>query len=309
MVFSVTTKVKGLDITSRFPWKVGIVVFMAFPETAKNEGVKEAISTIVEDEFFDEIEVQIYPSEIWREIEPLLGKRDLVIGGALQLDILTRKLNIHSEDESERKKAIEFLKERISEAAAHGIKTVALCTGPDPGPERRGSQLEILVSSLKELCAHARDHGITLLLETFDREYDKKLLLGPIKEAAEVVRKVQEEYDNLWLMWDLSHAPMLGEKPEDLKPFKDLVKHIHVGCAKQTDEGLKDTHPTFYTPGAVNGVEEVADLFVTLHEIGYKGIVTLEIKPEPQQTSLEAINTAKGVLVHAYAIALKRIIA
>lgn len=308
MVFSIVTRIRGLDIVSIFPWKVGIVLFMAFPETIKNERVKEAISTIINDEFFDEIEVQIYPEDTWKEIEPMLRDSRLIVGGALQLDILTKKINIHSEDERERESAINLLKSKIEIAAKWGIKSLGLCSGPDPGPNKRKGQLEILVESLKELCEYAKDYGITLLLETFDREYDKRLLIGPISEAAEVIREVRKEYDNIGLMWDLSHAPMLDERPEDLKPYKDLVKHIHVGCAKRIENTLKDTHPTFYTPGAVNSEREVADLFVVLHEINYQGIVTLEIRPEPQQTSLEAINAAKGALIHAYTIALKRIV-
>ena len=308
MGFYATAKVGGVEVTARFPWKVGIVVFMAFPETAKEEGVKEAIATLVRDEFFDELEFQVYREAVWKEIEPILKERELLLGAALQLDILTMKLSLNSSNEAERRKTVDHVKRRIEEAAERGITTVALCSGPDPEPERRAEETRLLVNSLKELCEHAKRYGSRIILEAFDREHDKKLLIGPISEAAEIVREVRKEYNNIGLLWDLSHAPMLGESPEVLKDYKDVLYEVHVGCAKKADSGFKDTHPTFYTPGSVNGVEEVARLFKVLLDINYKGVVTLEIKPEPTQTSLGIINNAKGVFLSAFAKVLKEVV-
>ncbi len=308
MTFSLTTKLKGLDVTVKFPWKVGIVTFMAFPNATDAKSVKEALKTIADDGFFDEVEIPIYPDEIWNEIKDLLKEKEIIVGGALQPDILTNKLSIHTENEEERRKAIEYVKSKIDLAAKRGINVVALCSGSDPGLEKRDKERKLLIEALKEICSYAKERNVQILLEPFDRDYDRKLLIGPLIEAVDVVKEVRKEYSNVGVLWDLSHAPMLEEKPEDLKQYKEFIAHIHVGCAKREGDTFKDTHPTFYTPGAVNDVSDVARLFKVLYEIGYKGIVTLEIKPEPQQTSLEIINNAKGVFLRAFEIMVKGIL-
>ncbi|RLI24366.1 hypothetical protein DRO57_06945, partial [Candidatus Bathyarchaeota archaeon] len=96
--------------------------------------------------------------------------------------------------------------------------------------------------------------------------------------------------------------------PSVLEEVNDVLVHIHIGCAKKVDDGFLDSHPGFYTPGAVNGIDEVAELLKTLYRIGYTGAVSFEVKPEPTQTSLEIVNTAKGVLVTAYYKALESIL-
>ena len=308
MVFYTGISVKGLDLVVRFPWKVGLVMFMAFPDAKTADDINEALRCIVADSFFDEVEIPVYSKDIWDKIEPTLKERDLIVAGALQPDILSRGINLNSSIDEERKKAVEFVKDKIDLAAEIGMKTIALCSGPDPGSEARERERELLTESLMEICEYARSKSIRVLIEPFDRDYDKKLLIGPLKEAVEIIAEVRRKYDNIAILWDLSHAPMLDEKPEDLKVYKDYIGHIHVGCAKKEGGTFKDTHPVFYTPGAINDVNDVARLFKTLMEIDYRGIVTLEIKPEPQQTSLEIINTAKGVFLLAHEILSRRLL-
>lgn len=185
-------------------------------------------------------------------------------------------------------------------AAERGVKKVAFCSGPDPGLGKRKEATQALIKSLKEITGYAKEKGVYIILETFDRNWDKKQLIGPIGEAVEVAKAVREEYDNFGLMWDLSHAPMLGEKPQDLYIAKDYLAHVHIGCAKETAEGLKDWHPGFYRPGAVNGIEEVKDFIAFLADIGYKGAVGFEVKPEEGQYWPEVVQAAKGVLYTAY---------
>lgn len=304
-MFTVKVPVKDVIVTSDFPWPMGIVLFMAFPETTNNVGVEKAVKAIVEDYFFDEFEIHIVPKEIWNNIVKILEEREIIVGAALQLHIFKEKLDINSLNEELRRKSVNRLKELIEEAHARGLSKVGLCSGPDPGPEKRSEAKKKLIESLKELCEFSKERGITLLFETFDREYDKKLLIGPLPEAAEVLEEVRKEYSNIGLMWDLSHAPLLDEKPEDLLKYKDLLAHIHVGCAKVKDGKKLDTHPVFHTKGAINTEEDVKRLIKVLKEIGYRGIVTLEIKPEEHQTSLEIINVAKGVMLKAYSMFLR----
>lgn len=308
MVFTSSVKYKGLELSVKFPWKVGIVLFMAFPETLKGEKVLESVEEIVSDDYFDVLEVPAYEGEVLRKIVKVAEERDVDVYLALQPEVLVYKANINSLDENERKRAVERIKEKLNIAANAGIKNSAICSGPTVSPADSMKAKESLVKSFVEMLSEAEKLGMSLLLETFDVEYDKRLLIGPLREGAEVIRRLREEhgFKNTGLLWDLSHAPLLNEKPEDLKEFADVLSHIHIGCAKSTDEGLKDWHPGFYTPGAINTVEDVAKLIEVLYEIGYKGAISFEIKPEAQQTSLEVINASKGVLMQAFNIFLRR---
>ncbi|RLF18957.1 MAG: sugar phosphate isomerase/epimerase [Thermoprotei archaeon] len=307
MGFMITLKKKGEELYLKFPWKVGIVLFMAFPETTKGENVEDAIKHIASDPFFDLIEIPPYKEEVLKQIVNLAHEEGLDVALALQPEILSKGLDIASLEENKRANALKVLKDMIELAHRVSISSVALCTSKDPGPENREKALSLLRESLKELCKIAANHNIKLILEVFDRDYDRKLLLGPTREAIDVIRDVREEYENIGLLWDLSHAPMLNETPQILKECADILYHIHIGCAKKVDEGFKDTHPGFYVAGAVNGVEEVAELLQVLHEIGYRGAVSFEVKPEEGQSSLEVVNCAKGVLLHAASLAFKRI--
>ena len=115
-----------------------------------------------------------------------------------------------------------------------------------------------------------------------------------------MVTRVKARCDNLGLMWDLSHAPLLGETPKDLKRAAPFLEHIHVGCAKKSDETYFDTHPVFYTKGAVNSERDVEMLLNMLLSVNYRGMIGFEVKPEADQTSEEIIAISKGVLMSAY---------
>jgi sugar phosphate isomerase/epimerase len=229
---------------------------------------------------------------------------------APQPEILKKGLNLSALDEAERNKAIESIEKLIEDAGRHDVCLLALCSGPDPGANKRADAAAKLVDSLKKLCEKAGDNGVSLLLETFDRNHDKKLLIGPMEEAVKVVEEVRKDYYNLGLMWDLSHGPLLGEKPEILKKAGDLIEHIHIGCGKKADKPgvLLDHHPGFYTKNSINTTDDVADLMEILMDIDYCGLVGFEVKPQEPQSSKEVINTAKGVLMEAFQKAVPRIL-
>ena len=261
---------------------------------------------ILNDPFFDAVELPSIGEADWSRVKRCAAEKTFVRG--LQPDILTNRLDLNALDESKRREAIAKVKSEIDLASSRGMHIVGLCSGPDPGANKRGEAAERLIQSLMEISTHAYQRGVLLALETFDRDHDRRLLLGPTSEACEVVRKVRERCQNIGLMWDLSHAPMLDETPENLKDAADILVHIHVGCSKRTNGTLIDAHPGFYTKGAVNSEEDVAQLLQALLDIKYKGMVGFEVKPEPHQTSEEIVTTAKGVLMAAYESLVSRVL-
>jgi len=307
-MFSTYSEKKGIEGFFKFPWKISIVGFMANPATLKGREIRETFETIAYDPFFDAIEIHLLTDEQWNEAIKVLSKRRIEVISALQPIVLMQNVNPNALDENERKKAVEILKNAIKTSAERGIRAAGLCTGPDPGPENRDAAKDALIKSMKEILTYSNKVGVSVTLEIFDRDYDKKLLLGPLDEALKIAEELKSEFNNFGLLWDLSHAPMLHEKPEDLKKAKGYLGHIHIGCTKKTEEGLKDWHPGFFRPGAINDIDDVKRLIKVLKEIDYKGYVGFEVKPEDGQNWQEVVNTAKGVLYTAYALYIEDII-
>lgn len=298
-MFTVDVPFKGLVFSSSFPWKIGIVSFMAYPDMMAGKGdIVNNIRAIVEDPFFDGVEVCELTEEQWTAAKSLIGSK--IVARGMQPDVLSGKINLNSTDNEVRTKAIELVKKEIDLASRRGIRRLGVCSGPDPGPEGRSEEKALLAESLEEICKYAAERGVGIFLENFDRDWDRKLLMGPTAESVDVVERVRRNCSNLSIMWDLSHAPLLGETPEVLDSARDVLGHIHIGCAKKVGEKYLDTHPVFYREGAANGVEEVASLLKKLLEIDYNGMISFEVRPEGAQTARGVIVTSKGVLISAY---------
>lgn len=299
-MFSVKVNVRGNLGYFEFPYKIGIVGFMAYPSTLKNYSITEAFKELFSDPFFDLIEYSFLEEEEWTKVKEIVRKGNKEISLALQPFTLSKEGDISSLDEEKRVKAVEEVKRRIKISAERNIKTVGLTSGQDPGEGKRKEATEQLVKSLNEICEYARKFGMFVLLEIFDRSYDRKLLMGPIEEAKEVVKEVRKSYENIGILWDLSHAPMLGESPSVLLKHGEVVSHIHIGCTKRIEGTMKDWHPSFYREGAINDVDSVVELLEVLNKINYRGALSFEVKPEEGQHPQEAINVSKGVLVTAF---------
>jgi sugar phosphate isomerase/epimerase len=298
---------KGLTVESRFPWNIGIVSFMLFPELMRSsEKASEKLRILIEDPFFELLEVMLIDDEEWKkiaEINTIYGK-SFSLG--LQPVVLTRGVNPNAFNEDERKKAVETLLVEVRKAGVRGYKAVGLCSGPNiEGPDRPKA-IESLVKTLVELGVEASRYNMNVYLETFDVVWDRKRLLGAFEESVKVIEKVKENgVKNVYLMWDLSHAPLLNEDPEVLKSYPEYLGHVHIGCAKKVNDKLLDTHPGFYRPGALNTEKDVAKLLEVLHSIKYRGAISFEVRPEEGQNPLEVLNSSKGVLLRAFQLFLE----
>ena len=292
----------------------GIVHFMAFPATIKGEGpILETIRQILADDYFGVLELSwIKDAAVRAQVKAMIASSGVEAKYGAQPRLLTQKLDLNSADETMRQRAVAEIKLAVDEAAELGLRDVGLLSGSDVPAAERPAAMDRLEKSLVELCGYAGERGCQLVLEVFDRDIDKKALIGPVGTALEIATRVKRVRKNFGLLVDLSHIPLLNESPEQaLVPVKEHIAHIHIGNAyftERTDPAWGDQHPRFGYPGGANDVPEIVAFLRVLFQIGYlkadgstRGNVSFEIKPLPGEDASVMIAAAKRKLGEAWA--------
>ncbi|HVM59833.1 MAG TPA: sugar phosphate isomerase/epimerase family protein [Verrucomicrobiae bacterium] len=292
----------------------GIIHFMAFPATMKGEGpILETCRQILADDFFEVIEITwIKDPAVRAKVKSMLAGAGVEVKHGGQPRLLTQKLDLNSADETARRRAIDEIKRAVDDAAEMGIKDVGLLSGSDVAPAQRPAAMDRLENSLVELCRYAGGFGCNIVLEVFDRDIDKKCLIGPADTAREISERVKRSCPNFGLMVDLSHIPLLGESPaQALQPVREHILHIHIGNAyfkDRKDPAWGDQHPRFGYPGSANDVPEIVEFLRELFKIGYlradgsrRGAVSFEIKPVGDEDPTVMIANSKRKLLEAWA--------
>jgi sugar phosphate isomerase/epimerase len=292
---------------------MSIVNFMAFPETGGGEGpIVESVRKIAEDSFFEAIEIAwINDAGVRRDVRHILQASQLQVGFCAHPAVLSQRLNLNSLDHTDRFKAIRQMQDLIDQAYEMGASHFVFLSGPDPGEARREAAMTVFLDSVHQMCDYARARGIGLTLETFDRNVDKKCLIGPVRAAAKIAQGIRKDYPDFGLLYDSSHMPLLDETPSDMFVIKEYLVHVHVGnCVKVKGSPLYgDLHPYFGFAGSVNGVDQLAEFIRGLVDIDYlaegrmpRPWVGFEVKPQgPGQTPELIIANAKRVWQQAWA--------
>ncbi|MCL4425626.1 MAG: sugar phosphate isomerase/epimerase [Firmicutes bacterium] len=295
--------------------KLGIVLFKAFPEIEFGSGsYLEALRRIAADDFWTAVEVGwMKDVRIRNEARRIIEESHLDVYYATQPAILSQKLNLNSFDPLERKKAVAAVRNGIEEAYFLGARWVRVLSGKDPGPEKREEAKKLLTDSLHQICDYAVSWGANITLKIFDRDVDKQALVGPFAEAAAVARDVKRDHDNFGLLVDLSHFPLLREKPEEAIPLvRQYFVHSHIGNCVVRDRkhpAYGDLQPRFGVEGGEIDVGEVSQYFRLLLDIGFlnqkdRPAVSVEVRPMlAGETSELTIANAKRVIKEAWALA------
>lgn len=270
---------------------------------------------MAEDEFFSVVEVTwIKNPAIRRAVREISESAHISLAYGAQPVLLGQKLDLNSFDNGARSKAIAQVKSCIDEASELGADRLAVLSGPDPGQARRKDAVRMLLDSLGELCIYGEQKHVAITLETFDREIEKKCLIGPFKEAAALARTIRQEHKNFGIMYDMAHAPLLNEDPRKaLSALKDCLAHIHVGnCVKVPGHAAYgDKHPRFGIEGGEHGVDDLARFIEILFDVGYLSrktrlnkplpIVGFEVRPLPEENPEAIIAGTKRVWRQAWA--------
>jgi sugar phosphate isomerase/epimerase len=291
--------------------QVGIVHFMAFPQTMAGDGpIVETVNKIIIDDFFSSIEItQINDPEQRKTVAQMLQSGRITTGLGAQPVLLRNKADLNSFDDEKRRVAIDLVKGAIDQAYELNAVKLGLLSGPKPEKDEEKA-IGLLIKSLKEICQYARSQGdLIISLETFDDVTDKKCLIGPNRLAVEVAQEVRKTDPTFGLMLDLSHLPMQRETSRDaLYTARDFLNHAHIGncyIKDYSDPAHGDQHPRFGYPGSANDVDELVEYLKGLLEIGYIGegssnVVAFEVKPVGNESSEIVIAQSKRTLVKAW---------
>src|ERR1035438_3286093 len=210
----------------------GIVHFMAFPATIKGEGpILETCRQILADPYFEFLEISWMKAPAVRsQVKAMIANAGIEAKYGGQPRLLTQKLDLNNADETMRQRAVAEIKAAVDEASELGIRDVGLLSGSDVPAATRPAAMDRLEKSLVELCRYGAGRGCNIVLEVFDRDIDKKALIGPADTALEIAARVKRLCKNFGLMVDLSHIPLLGESPaQALLPVRDHLAPTQIG--------------------------------------------------------------------------------
>lgn len=297
--------------------RVGIVHFKAFPGIETGMGpIVETLEKICVDDFWTAVEVGwMKDFRVRNTARHLLDQSHLSVAYATQPKMLSNKFNLNHFDRGERNKAIEAVKSSVDEARQLGAEVVRLIAGKDPGDERRPEAKKLLIDSLQQILDYAgeEDDGLEFTLKIFDRSIDKKNLIGPVDDALDIVKAVRPDYPNFGLLTDLSHFPLLNEKPEiSIPKMADYLEAVHLGnCAfrDKSHPAYGDIQPRFGIPGGETDTPEVVTFFRELRKAGFfdrneRPVVSAEVRPVLAGEISEVIlANAKRVIRDAWALA------
>jgi sugar phosphate isomerase/epimerase len=294
----------------------GVVSFKAYPEvmTGRSGTIFDGVLRLSQDDFFQAIEVGWMKD--WNErdrVSKLLRTTGMDIAYATQPRTIREGLNLNAFDEEHRQGSVEAIKEEIDKAAHLNASRLRLLAGKDPGVEHREDAKRQLIESIDEICQYADKRAdITVTLKIFDRDIEKKSLIGTFDDTKDVADAIVQDHDNFGILVDLSHFPLLGTEPEESIPkVEEHLTDFHIGtCVLERDHpAYGDKQPRFSIEHSENDVEDVTDFFSFLLDRGLlnpadRPMVSVEVAPFMAEDRPEVVvANAKRVWKQAWAMA------
>jgi sugar phosphate isomerase/epimerase len=294
-------------------FRVGIVVFMAYPGMGKGEDpdTLKNLRRIACDDYFDAIEVAwIKDPQTRAKAAKLLCESHIGVLYSAAPRLLTTGLNPNHLEEAERKKTEASLREAIDEAEELGSPGISFLAGKWQDATKEKSYAQLLATT-RALCDYAKKKNMQIELEVFDYDIAKAALIGPAPLAARFAADMRTSHNNFGLLIDLSHIPMTYETPEFVvRSLRPYLTHFHIGntvCKDPSAAGYGDEHQRFGFPNGSNDVPQVLDfLRVLKHEGFFRAddpyTLSFEVKPWKDEDPETLIANAKRVLNRAWAL-------
>lgn len=202
----------------------------------------------------------------------------------------SRKLALASPSLLEQEITRLIVRDQIDMAAAIGAAGFIFPSGLD-FPEDRDRAKMRLLEFTRWFCNELGRYSIMAMLEPFDRDIDKKFLLGPSEECAAFVQSLHREgIQNLAIELDMAHVPLMGESfAQAIRTVSPYLSRVHLGnCILQdpSHEWYGDYHPPIGFAGGEIDTEQLAGILQELLAVGYlskqnRGALVLEMVPFP----------------------------
>jgi len=277
---------------------------MAYPELQSGEGdFVSTIHKIGQRDFFSVLELgTIKDPQERKRVSQVVKDYDLSVGFGAQPIILGRNLNLNAIERDIRRFALQTLKEYVDQASELDAASFVIMSGKDTGDGDRLLAYDYLAESISKLCDYAAQFSMNIVLETFDRSVDKKALVGPSDEAADLAKTLKPSYPQFGLLYDMGHMPLLDEEPfEALSLLKNYLSEVHLGnCVKTPGSPIfGDKHPRFGFEGGVNDTKELVIFLKALFDTGYLSEsissaelpwVGFEVRPHQEETSQQILD-------------------
>jgi sugar phosphate isomerase/epimerase len=295
----------------------GVVHALAYPECRTGAGpVIETLQTIVDDPCFGAVEIApINDPAVRVQARALLAAAQLQVVYLPILPMLLEDLGLGSADRDLRQAAQARMHTLLDQAIEFDAPLAMIMAPRDPGAELRAALTDRFIADLRELCdyadARSQRRRLHITLENFDRDIEKKRLIGPTAEAAALADAVDRA--NFGLTIDLSHLPLLREtSAAALRTAGRHLIHAHIGnCVIDYPDNplYGDFHPRFGHPEGSNDVPEVVEFIRELHAVGYweqarerlgtTPILSMELRPS-DESSATTIANGKRVFARAW---------
>ncbi|HEX2925156.1 MAG TPA: sugar phosphate isomerase/epimerase family protein [Ruminiclostridium sp.] len=290
---------------------LGIVYGMAEP----NYHSLQKLRQVLQDSFFSAIEIRdfwSYSEKEQAELRRILNISLMEVTYETQpLQLYNPDYNLNSPELFVRQRTISRLKKEIDAAALLNARSVVTTSGKFVDGIPVEEQIQYLTDSLICIASYAREKGIFLVLEPFDRDIDKKMLVGSVPHTLQIVKQVRTQCQNFGILIDCGRFPLFLENSREMvEALGDYIMQVHIGnCVLSDPENAAygDKHPRFGIGSSLIDAEEIALFLKDLYDIGFleKGgsrIISLEARPTENEEPELMIANLKRTFVKSWMI-------
>ncbi|HEV3166099.1 MAG TPA: TIM barrel protein [Isosphaeraceae bacterium] len=159
------------------------------------------------------------------------------------------------------------IKAAVETAKKLGVKKLCVVAGEETKGYSRDEQTAAVIDSLKAGAKVVEPEGITLILEPLNILVDHpKQLIVTSAQGAHVLEAVGSP--NVRMLFDVYHQQISeGNLSNNIRKYKDLIGYFQIADA-----------PGRHEPGT--GDIQYASVLRTIHDVGYRGDIGLELSPK-----------------------------
>ena len=215
-----------------------------------------------------ELSVRNVNDLLFKELETLLHRYDLNITAfATGQGCLHDQLCLNAADPNLRSAAVKRMMEIID--LAHQFDADVIIGGVrgkfGGSHENQAKQHSGLLESIQSCCEHAKKQGVTLLLETINR-YETNCI-NSTSQALDFIQELGKP-PNLKILLDTFHMNIEeADLHETIRTVGEHLGYVHLADSNRLAPG--------------QGHTDLRSIMHTLFEIGYRGVISAEILPLP----------------------------